>query len=1450
MSSQPVLDTIASYLPALVVRRLVADPTPIPLPSCDEQQAAVLFADISGFTALTERLAARGAAGAEQLTGLLNTYFGRLIDIVTAHGGDVVKFAGDALLAVWQGEDLATLALRAAQCALLVQETLRGYQTPEGVSLALRIAVGAGLVRHLHVGGVFDRCEFLTVGDPLADVGAANKQVRPEDVVIAPRAWRLIAGACEGEVLPSDDVRLLAINSPLPPGLLARPRLSAAAEPAVRRYLPAAVRTRLEAGQTDWVGELRPVTVLFVNLPGIDAIAAPTEIQTVMCELQKALYHYEGSINKLSVDDKGVTLVAALGLPPLAHENDPILGVEAALAMHARVAALGGACSVGVTSGRAFCGTYGSPVRREYTLIGKVVNLAARLMQAAHGGIYCDEATWRMARERIRFETLPPILVKGRTEPVPVFRPLGDAQAIGNGLRAVPASSKPLVGRRQERQALLDRLQALCERGEGSVVVIEGEAGIGKSRLVRELAQQARTRGVIVLSGGGDAINKATPYFAWRPIFLQLFQPEGQPLSQEALRQRVLARLGEDPDLPRLAPLLEPVLPGEWPDNEITAQMTGEVRADNTNRLLLRLLAGTRGQALGIRQGAFADNGQNAQCPTPDASPMLLTLDDCQWLDSASWTLARLAGRDVPSLLLVLSTRPLSGGSLSARSASQSTTAATAVAQDVSESRALLEAAATDRLRLDALSAADTTAFVCQLLGVRSLPTAVTGLIYERAQGNPFFSGELAYALRDTGLIQIEGEECRLVPGAGGLSAVALPDTVQGVVTSRVDRLNPAAQLALKVASVIGQSFSLRILSALYPIESDRPSLPAYLLTLQRLDLTRPEVPDPDPAYSFKHTITREAVYNLMLVSQRRDLHRAAAEWYERHHADDLAPLYALLAYHWGEADVGARAVEYLEKAGEHALRNHANEEAISFFTEALARDDGDGLDSGPLRRARWERQLGEAYYAQGNSAWARVHLERAVDLLGFPVPASRMGYRLAAIGQLLRQFLHRALPRLFVGKGAAPVEGRGTRDEGREKKSDSSSLVPRLEAARCYEGLTRIYYLNNARIPCLHGSLRALNLAESAGPSPELAHSYANASVVFGLLGLRGIADAHARRAAETAERVNQLTCTTYVLEVTGLHWYCAGCWEQARAAFSRAAELAESISDVRRWDEVLVPLAMIPFHHGDFRTSASIPLRLLASARRRGILQVQCWALSWRLVSLLPLGLKNPEVAGQVAEAVTALEALLARASDASGPLVQADLVLGYGALARAYWRQGKLHQARQVAEKGVAVSSRGQPISHYTLEGYAGLLEVCTGLWEKGLGNRTSEAEGARLCRPLSRALRSFAGMHLIGVPQAWLWDGLCAWLSGRRRRAQRSWNRSLAAARRLGMPHDEAQAHHEIGRHATPGDPARQTHLGLARDLFARLGAAHGLARTEQLLVGQGVPSSLEGEKIPN
>jgi class 3 adenylate cyclase len=279
----------------------------------------------------------------------------------------------------------------------------------------------------------------------------------------------------------------------------------------MRAYIPGAILTRLAAGQISWLAELRRVTVIFINLPDLNHTMPLEQAQTVMRTLQAALYRYEGSINKLNVDDKGVTLVAALGLPPLAHEDDAIRGVQAALAMQTALRDLGLRSAIGITTGRAFCGAIGSEQRREYTMIGNVVNLAARLMQAATGDILSDTATVQAAQTHLVFESLPAISIKGRAEPVLVFRPRGETKTVVRPQAAI-------VGRNAERMLLSDQIQRLLRSEESGVVVIEGEAGIGKSRLVEELQRQAQVLGVNSLVGFGDAIEKSRPYHAWRDL--------------------------------------------------------------------------------------------------------------------------------------------------------------------------------------------------------------------------------------------------------------------------------------------------------------------------------------------------------------------------------------------------------------------------------------------------------------------------------------------------------------------------------------------------------------------------------------------------------------------------------------------------------------------------------------------------------------------------------------------------------------------------------------------------------------------------------------------------------------------------------------------------------------------------------------------------------------------
>jgi len=200
-------------------------------------------------------------------------------------------------------------------------------------------------------------------------------------------------------------------------------------------------------------------------------------------------------------------------------------------------------CAIGLATGRAFCGAVGNEVHREYDVIGEVMNLAARLMQAAPDTNLCDAATHRAARSRLRFQDLPPIPVKGKAAPVEVFRPVEPARK--------PDGPRAMLGRGEERAALAEGLRALEEHTSG-LVVVEGEAGIGKSRLLADLLERAHAQGVRSLVGAGDAIEQATPYHAWRPIFTQLMGLVGIDDVEER-RRRVLARVRADLELGRLA---------------------------------------------------------------------------------------------------------------------------------------------------------------------------------------------------------------------------------------------------------------------------------------------------------------------------------------------------------------------------------------------------------------------------------------------------------------------------------------------------------------------------------------------------------------------------------------------------------------------------------------------------------------------------------------------------------------------------------------------------------------------------------------------------------------------------------------------------------------------------------------------------------------------------------
>ena len=269
-------ELLRSYVPGFLALRFLARPAPLDAPGVERFSAAVLFADISGFTPLAERLARRGPAGAEELSALLNAYFARLTALIAEHGGEVITFAGDGLLAVWPATDkeegLATAARYAGRCALAVQSSLGGYQTADGLKLLLRIGVGAGEVMALRLGGVGGRWQLLLSGGPVVQGGLAEQQAARGEVVLSPEAWELARDACTGERLPEGGVRLKTAGVSV--GARARSRSTQnLSGDLVQAYVPDVVHARVAAGQAEWLAELRRVTAVFVNLLDVDPAA-------------------------------------------------------------------------------------------------------------------------------------------------------------------------------------------------------------------------------------------------------------------------------------------------------------------------------------------------------------------------------------------------------------------------------------------------------------------------------------------------------------------------------------------------------------------------------------------------------------------------------------------------------------------------------------------------------------------------------------------------------------------------------------------------------------------------------------------------------------------------------------------------------------------------------------------------------------------------------------------------------------------------------------------------------------------------------------------------------------------------------------------------------------------------------------------------------------------------
>ncbi len=904
------LSIITPYIPPTLMKSILsAKELPVE-PVVEEFDAAVMFADISGFTPLTEALAQKGAEGPEELTRILNGYFTRMIAIIESEGGESVQFSGDAVTVVFptRGETMGKAVKRAMQAAKAMQAAMsdfRELKTSIGiVALQMTISIGVGHLKGIQVGGVFNRWEYIIAGDPLRQIGEAEKKAQKGDIVLSDEALEVI--------YPN-----WLTPTPLQPLDYDSIENKEFVENYAKRFLAGSVLSWLNKSLQTWLAELRPMSVIFVGIDGLDYDhpQAIKYLQQFVQMAQATTYRYEGAIRQLAVDDKGTVLLILFGAPPFAHEDDPARAVRCAMDLQNWIGEhedFPFSLSVGVTSGRVFSGPMGSPNRAEYTVIGDVVNLSARFMgQAGSGKIMCDYETYRSANSQITFNSLTPIRVKGKSGLIRVYQPTGKA-----GSKLHKKISSQLIGRKAELQQLMDTFKNV-QNGEGSILSIEGDAGVGKSRLVKSFMQYLQDSAFTYLIGTGLSIEQKTPYRAWRDVLTDFF---GLDAIKDPIEKQVFVAMTAMeliPDQIERLPLLNDILNLGLVENELTEQLSPQLRQQSLNILIIELLK------------AWAKE-----------NPLILIMDDVHWFDKLSWELMLNVSRSllvakVPFMMVTI-LRPLDDNYPHQLYYEQ-----------------LLQLEATNKLGLEVLSSEEIIQLVVHRLKIDAgdLPVLLAEAVLKRAGGNPFYAEELIFTLRDQGIIELvmDGEKAKCIVKADLKKATQrLPDSIQGLILARIDRLPPERQLILKVGAVIGRTFAYTplhyTLNQYIPIEAQE--INEHLSKLEILDLTPLEIPEPDLAYIFKHIITQEVAYQTLLFAQRRQLHRTVAKWFEdtfqNEDFDMLAPYYPLLAYHYQIAEDEKQERYYSKLSGEQAAKKFANEMAVGYFNRALELTDED----------------------------------------------------------------------------------------------------------------------------------------------------------------------------------------------------------------------------------------------------------------------------------------------------------------------------------------------------------------------------------------------------------------------------------------------------------------------------------------------------------------------------
>ncbi len=1177
-------------------------------------------------------------------------------------------------------------------------------------------------------------------------------------------ALRLTCGSCGADNAPDnrfcDGCGASMQERTLPGALHAEPRA----------YTPAHLTQKILTSASAMEGERKQVTVLFCDMVNSTDLAqrlgadAMHKLLNSMFELALAEVHrVEGTINQFLGDG----FMALFGAP-VAHEDHVRRALLCALAIRQKLkeAAQGDSSSLGevrlrmgLNTGMVVVGAIGDNLRMDYTANGDTTHIAARLQQQAQPGqVLVNEAIYVAGRPYFEFAALGKRVLKGIREPVAVFdlikaRPREESESRARRM----GIGSPLVGRDQE-VASLEELLIELGRGEGGTLILSGEPGAGKSRLVSEVRRRLSAAGILWLEGRSVSYGRSLSYLPFIEILKDYFgigDDDTEEDSWHKLERGVTALFAErTPEvLPYLAPLLALRLPPEHEER-------------------VKYLDGP-----GLRRQVFLSMRQLFE-HLARQKPVVLLLEDWHWADQSSIELVEhlLPLTDSTPMLALFATRPDPTGP-SARV------------------RQFASAQPGRRIReveLSPLTEQHSTELIANLIGALDLPAALRQQILRKTDGNPLFMEEVIRSLVTDGVLvrDARDQSLQLVKQVDQINQVQLPDTIQGLILARIDRLEDDVKHALKLASVIGRSFFNRVLEV---ISKAQPNLGNSLAELEHAELIRQRQLVPEIEYMFKHALVQEAAYGSILAENRRAIHRRVAQAIEMLFEDRIDEFTSLLAHHYTCAQDSDKAQEYLFKAGDQAGKMAADTEALEHFrlaeTEYL-KAFGDKLR--PLQRAALARKVGAALYGTGQYERALEQFRRALSPLGLNYPTSRWGVRRAIAVQLGAHLMRRA--RQWLGVPAR-----------RELDLESATEISTI----CHFMSWMDYFLDKERM--LLDCLLELHAGEKSHYAVAEARGLTSLGFGFMTFDALRLSRRYHVRAAEVAQQTNNPSAIAFAIFAMGFLDLYDGRWDACDANLGKAVTGYRDAGDLHRSGGATLMRSLVVNFRGDLPQTAAMAAELMQSGQDAADPQLASWGFQIRGYAELATGPLDVAVANlrqgiAMAAAIPAWDNFLYQKS-----LLGKCLVL-----------QGKANEGLAALDEALQVIRTEQFDKPFDKIEVLTAVATCTlAIAERADG--TARPQALADARRSTRDALGCARHMPLWLPQALRLHGTAQWLAGNVSSAQAHWRESLRLAEQYDFPIEAARTRLEMGDRLSDAALVER-----ARDVFLQKGACVFLA----------------------